>query len=109
MRITNYVAGAVRDHIDTHMEASNDRPDNLTGRGRPFMGPIVEFVGRNCLQNVPGEVVFNFETVLIELQRTGSGATWHGFSPESAGSAAAWDSPYNPLQSYRRNIPAAAR
>ena len=31
------------------------------------MRPIVEFVGRDRLQYVPGEVVLNFETGLVEL------------------------------------------
>ena|SRR5215471_19073502 len=50
-----------------HAHRVRDRPGNLTGRGRPFMGPIVEFVGRDLLQNVPGKVVLNFEALLVEL------------------------------------------
>ncbi len=33
------------------------------------MRPIVKFVGRDCLQDVPGQVVLNFEALLVELQR----------------------------------------
>ena len=51
IRITNYVAEA--NHIDTHIKSSNDRPGNLTGRRREFMRRIIEFAGRNRLQNVP--------------------------------------------------------
>ena len=61
MRITNYVAEALRNHIDTHTKSSNDRPGNLTGRRRAFMRPIIEFAGRKSPQNVPIKVVLNFE------------------------------------------------
>ena len=61
MRITNYLAAALRNHIDTHIKSSNDRPGNLTGRRRAFMRPIIEFAGRNRLQNVLVKVVLNFE------------------------------------------------
>jgi hypothetical protein len=53
--------------------SSNDRPGNLTGRGRAFMRPILEFAGRNRLQNVPGKVVLNFEALLVEFRRVWSG------------------------------------
>src|SRR5579863_2643451 len=104
--ITNHITDAVRGHMDTYIESSNDRPGDLAGRGRPFMRTIVEFVRRYGPQNVAGEVVLNRETVLVELERAGSSATGHCFSPESFGSAAEWDSRYNPLPCCRRNIPA---
>src|SRR5215467_6121079 len=87
MRITNCVAEALRNHIDTRIKSSNDRPGNLTGRGRAFMRPIIEFAGRNRLPNVLGMVVLNFEALHVEFQRARSGVIWHCFSPERARSA----------------------
>jgi hypothetical protein len=86
MRITNYVAEALRNHIDTHIKSSIVQP-NLTGRGRAFMRPIIEFAGRNRLPNVLGKVVLNFEVLHVEFQRARSGVIWHCFSPERARSA----------------------
>jgi hypothetical protein len=37
------------------------------------MRPILEFAGRNRLQNVPGKVVLNFEALLVEFRRVWSG------------------------------------
>ena len=45
MRINNYVAEAPRNHIDTRINSSNDRPGNLTVEGEAFMRPIIELPG----------------------------------------------------------------
>jgi hypothetical protein len=94
MKLKHHVTTALQGHIDSDKESSQNSPCNLTGRGRPLMWPIVEFVGRDCLQDAPGQVVFNFETRLVEFQEAGSGAIRHCFSPEPARSARVCDSPY---------------
>ena len=33
--------------------------------GRPLMWAVAEFAGRNCIQDVPGQVVFNFEALPV--------------------------------------------
>jgi chromosome segregation ATPase len=57
----------VRDHIDTHIQSSNNSPCDFTGRGRSLMRPVVEFVRRDRIQYVSCEFVLNFETGLVEL------------------------------------------
>lgn len=69
MRGTSYIAGGLGGNIDPHIESSNDRPGNLTDRGGPFMRPIIEFIGWDSFQNIPSEIVLNFETDLVEFQR----------------------------------------
>jgi hypothetical protein len=67
MRVKTYLTGPLRGHVDPHIESSNDRPCSLISRRRPLLRPVVEFVGRDSLQDVSGEVVLNFETLLVEL------------------------------------------
>src|SRR5579863_6087110 len=55
MRLKHHLTTTLRGHIHADKESANDSPDNLTGRGRPLMWPIVEFVGRDCPQDAPGE------------------------------------------------------
>ena len=62
MRINNYVAEAPRNHIDTHINSSNDRPGNLTVEGEAFMRPIIELPGGIAFRMFRLiKVVLNFE------------------------------------------------
>ena len=107
MRIENYLACAVRDQIDAHIESSNDCPCHLTRGGRSLMRPIIESFGWDRIQDVPGQVVFNFEPLPVEVQRADSSVIRHCFFQKSARSARVEDSPYSLWRTSRKNIPAA--
>ncbi len=54
MRITNYVAEALRNHIDTHIKSSNDRLGNFDQSRESVHAADNRVCRRNRLQDVPG-------------------------------------------------------
>jgi hypothetical protein len=62
MRISANLAGALRGNINSNIKSPNDCPGDFIERKEPPMRAIVEFVGRNRLQDVPGQIIFNFDS-----------------------------------------------